>query len=125
MNFRLKMSMHATEVLRGLQASTGLTPNILARLAVSFSLRIPSVPNSQIGDQTGQEINRATLTGDQDGLYKALIAQHAKRPISDEEYFPDLFRAHLERGVDLIYQEYQLSGNRERFFIQLFYKGME
>lgn len=119
MNFRLRMSKASTETLRTLQSSTGLTPNVLVRLAVGLSLRNPKHPIKQEKDNAGQEINRATLTGEYDYIYKALITQHMGREVSDEEYFPGLFQAHLERGIPMLIREYKKAGNRERFFIQL------
>ena len=116
MNDRLKTSSLVGEKLKELQSKTNFTPNILARLAVSFSLTKPEVPSPEI--KTGPkslEFNRTTLTGEYDYAYKALIAQHANEEISDEEFFPDLFNAHLERGIRLLENEYKHSGNAEKF----------
>lgn len=119
MNFRLKMSKTTTEILKNLQSSTGLTPNVLARLSVGLSLRDSNIPEMKPKDTAGQEINRNTLTGEYDYIYRALITQHTGREVKDEEYFPELFQAHLERGASLLNREYRKAGNRERFFTQL------
>lgn len=118
MNFRLKTSKYAAEKLKQLQATTHITPNILARIAVSLSLK-DSNPVSAVENTMGLDINRTTLTGEFDYIYKALIAQHAKREITDEEYFPDLFNSHLERGIRKLSNEYQYAGNYEKFIINL------
>jgi DNA sulfur modification protein DndE len=120
MNFRLRTSRLTGDTLKSLQASTGLTPNIIARIAVALSLRNrdPVVVREHV-DTGGLEFHRDTLTGDFDYVFKALIAQHTKRAISDEEYFPGLFKAHLERGVKLLYDEYQYAGNYERLIANL------
>lgn len=119
MNFRLRTSKYAAETLKQLQSTTSLTPNILARIAVSLSLKISDPVTETVPDQNGLEIPRNVLTGEYDYIYKALIAQHCGREISDEEYFPDLFNAHLERGVRLLYNEYRHAGNYEKLIKNL------
>lgn len=118
MNFRLKTSQYAAEKLKQLQSSTNITPNILARIAVSLSLKEPN-PVSLVENTNGLELNRNTATGEYDYIYKTLIAQHAQREISDDEYFPDLFNAHLERGIRFLTNEYQYAGNYEKLIINL------
>lgn len=118
MNFRLKTSKNTGEILVKLQASTGLTWNILSRIAISLSLKDPSMPYL-VEDRTGVDIHRNALTGEHDYVYKAMIRQHAKRTISEEEYFPDLFNAHLERGILLLENEYRHAGNYEKLLQNL------
>lgn len=118
MNFRLKTSKAAGEKLVSLQATTGLTWNILSRIAVSLSLQDSSMPEL-VENKSGVDIHRNAMTGENDYIYKALIRQHAKRNISDEEYFPDLFNAHLERGIVLLENEYKHAGNYEKLLVNL------
>jgi DNA sulfur modification protein DndE len=120
LNFSLKTSKYAAETLKQLHASTSVTPNILIRYAVALSLKNPSpvIPASK-ETQDGLPLNRNTVTGEYDYIFHALIAQHLKREISDEEYFPGLFNAHLERGIRLLSGEYKTAGNSERFFRSL------
>ena len=118
MNFRLKTSKNTGEILVKLQASTGLTWNILSRIAISLSLKDPSMPYL-VEDRTGVDIHRNALTGEHDYVYKAMIRQHAKRTISEEEYFPDLFNAHLERGILILENEYRHAGNYEKLLQNL------
>ncbi|MEH6908878.1 DNA sulfur modification protein DndE [Neobacillus drentensis] len=119
MNFRLKTSKETGEKLVSLQAATSLTWNILSRIAVSISLKDPSIPEL-VENKAGVEIHRNAMTGENDYIYKALIRQHANRNISDEEYFPDLFNAHLERGIVLLENEYKHAGNYEKLLLNLF-----
>ncbi|MDX5476219.1 MAG: DNA sulfur modification protein DndE [Bacillaceae bacterium] len=118
MNFRLKTSKETGEKLVSLQSTTGLTWNILSRLALSLSLKDPSLP-VLVENKSGVEIHRNAMTGENDYVYKALIRQHAKRNVTDEEYFPDLFNAHLERGISLLENEYKHAGNYEKFLQNL------
>lgn len=118
MNFRLKTSANAQEKLLSLQAATGFTWNVLSRLAVSLSLNDPSMP-PPVEDKTGLEIHRNAMTGENDYVFKALIRQHAQENISDEDYFPNLFNAHLERGISILDNEYHYAGNYEKFLLKL------
>ncbi|KIV56068.1 DNA sulfur modification protein [Aneurinibacillus migulanus] len=122
MNFRLRTSKYTADRLKQLQASTNITPNILARLAVSLSLQQGAIDKVEIKDTAGIEFNRTTLTGEFDDVYRAAIAQHSGREVKDEEYFPELFNMHLERGVRLLFGEYKYAGNYEKFIINLLSK---
>lgn len=120
MNFRLRTSKKVEKHLKYLQSVTNLSPNILARVAVSLSLLDPSLPDKNlIKDPDGLEISRSTLTGEYDYVYKALMTQHAKKEISDTFYFPTLFNLHLERGIVLLVNEYKHAGNYDRFITNL------
>lgn len=120
MNFRLKTTEKTAISLKYLQGTTGLTPNILARISISLSLLDPELPEDVQPDSKGLEFNRNTLTGEHDYFYKSLIRQHAGRDIPEDEYFPDLFNAHLTRGVQLLEQEYKHAGNYNKLLINLF-----
>ncbi|MRX73059.1 DNA sulfur modification protein DndE [Bacillus lacus] len=119
MNFRIKTSKDTGEKLKSLQASTGLTWNILSRLAVGLSLRIKEIPDL-VEDKSGVDIHRNAMTGENDYIYKALIRQHSKKNLSDEEYFPDYFNAHLDRGIKLLENEYRHAGNYDKLLNNLF-----
>ena len=119
MNFRLKTSKETGEILKSLQNATGLTWNVLSRIGVSLSLNNPSPP-PPVPDTGGVEIHRNTMTGEYDYVFKALIRQHAGYHVPEEEYFPDLFNRHIERGVKILEGEYKLAGNYERLLTNLF-----
>ncbi|MBY3618576.1 DNA sulfur modification protein DndE [Acinetobacter sp. CUI P1] len=123
MNFRLRTSKKTADKLKDLQDKIRLTPNILSRYAVVLSLRNPEPIVTFVKDTSGLEFNRTTLTGSYDFLFKSLIAQHAQRKITDEEYFPDLYNAHLERGIILLESEYDYVGNQEKMMINLMTKA--
>ena len=118
MNFRLKTSQETGEILKSLQNSTGLTWNVLSRIAVALSLNDPNMPN-EVPDTSGVEIHRNTMTGEHDYVYKALIRQHAGYHVPEEEYFPDLFNRHIERGIRMLEGEYKLFGSYEKLLTKL------
>ncbi|MED4057783.1 DNA sulfur modification protein DndE [Niallia taxi] len=120
MSNRLKISKETSDKIIELQAPTNFTRNILVRLAIGLSLQDPSMPKI-IKDKSsgGLDIDRFILTGEYDLVYKTLITQHAKMKLTDEEYFPDWFNAHLDRGIALLESEYKHAGNAEKFMINL------
>jgi len=124
MNFRLRTSARTIRILKELQNSTQLTPNVLARLAIGLSLIQPDLPGEE-KDSNGLEINRHTLTGQHDLLFRCLIAQRHGRHIRDEEYFPGLLKSHLDRGAELLLNEYHYAGNYERLVRNLIAIGAE
>lgn len=119
MNFRLKTTEKTANSLKYLHSTTGLTPNILARIAISLSLLKPELPEEVQSESNGLEFNRNTLTGEHDYFYKSLIRQHAGRHIPESEYFPNVFNAHLARGVQLLESEYKHAGNYNKLLINL------
>lgn len=119
MNFRLKTTEKTADSLKDLQSSTGLTPNILARISISLSLLDPEPIDEVQSESKGLEFNRNTLTGEDDYYYKALIRQYSGRQIPEEEYFPNIFNAHLTRGVQLLESEYKHAGNYNKLLANL------
>jgi len=100
---RVRMSEEATQRLSLLKGRTGLTPNILCRIAFCLSLKEPGLPEIN-KDSQGQEFNRYTLTGEWDSFYMALLKV---RSINDglnlDKDQSTHFKEHIERGVILLY----------------------
>lgn len=115
MNFTLKTSKYAKETLLQLQASTGITPNILIRYAVALSIRKGNVEPVIKDPNDGLVLNRNTVTGEYDYVFRAMITQVANKELTDEEYFPGYFNGHLERGIRDLAGEYKSAGNYEKF----------
>src|ERR1700761_7682927 len=67
---KLKISADATSRLRSLRQRTGLTPNLLCRMAIMLSLEEGPVGPGTVTDEGPQEFNAYTLTGE----YHAMIA---------------------------------------------------
>jgi DNA sulfur modification protein DndE len=100
---RIRISEDATFKLRILKGRTGLTPNILCRIAFCLSLGEPKMPNLN-NDSGGQEFNRYTLTGEWDSLFIALLKEKLIREGQDSHQDLILqFKEHLERGIILLY----------------------
>src|SRR5215510_13354374 len=92
--------------LRNLKARTGLTPNLLCRLGFCLSLAEPGIPDAQLyADGHEREFNRYTLTGQWDAFFFALLRERMHQDSLDlETDLESQFKAHLSRGVTLLYQ---------------------
>jgi DNA sulfur modification protein DndE len=104
---RLRISEEVAHRLSILKARTGLTPNILCRIGFCLSLNDPTSPDPKdYPADTEKEINRHTLTGQWDPLFVALIKERCYRDGEslDDEMLADHFRAHINRGVLLLYK---------------------
>ncbi|HEV2597737.1 DNA sulfur modification protein DndE [Sphingopyxis sp.] len=99
---KLNLSVDATSKLRSLQQRTGLTPNLLCRIAAMVSLEDGPIGDGPIPDQEGKELNAYTLTGDFNSLLGALVrfveTPTTSEPLNDDQLL-DRFRAHIHRGV--------------------------
>ena len=60
-------------------------------------------------DTFGLELNRQTITGEYDDLFKSIIEVFEGKHISDDEYFQKYLKAHLDRGAKLIHSEFKYS----------------
>lgn len=99
---KLKISADATSRLRSIRQRTGVTPNLLCRIAIMLSLEEGPVARPA-PDENGQEFNAYTLTGDYHGLIVAMLRfveedEGTAGPLSDDQLLARL-RAHLHRGV--------------------------
>lgn len=105
---RIRFCDEVDQRLRHLKARTSLSANLLCRVGFSLSLAEPTIPDpAQYPEDSLREIERGTLTGRYDDLFVALLRQ---RCISDGlptvgVAFEEQFRAHMNRGVLLLYQQ--------------------
>lgn len=123
-NTRLKTSKRTAskidEIHRVLKLSSKAA---IARIAIGLSLQDPSDPRvdyeSVLDDNSGFELQRSTLFGNFEGIYRALLAEHLYSNVSESEYFPNLIKAHIERGIYLLYSEFRMAGNKDNLISHL------
>ncbi len=111
MVFKLKTSKETMIIFEQLSASVHLQPFALCKIAIALSLREPVDSLKFDTDNDGLELNRQTITGEYDELFKALIIQNANQALSDEVYFPKYLKAHIDRGARILLSEYKYSNN--------------
>jgi DNA sulfur modification protein DndE len=102
---RLRVGEEASQRLSLLKGRTGLTPNILCRIGFCLSLNDPSVPvPADYLPESDREIDRHTLTGAWDSLFVVLLRERCHRDGLDEAQLAVQFKAHIDRGVLLLYK---------------------
>ena len=113
---RLRVCQEVDQRLIVLKGRTGLTPNLLCRIGFCLSLNDLTVPdpNAYPPDST-RELNRYTLTGEWDDLFVALLRERCAHDELDlENDLEDQFRAHVNRGVLMLYQRVKHLGDLDR-----------
>ena len=109
MVFKIKTAKRTMELFEEITASTNYAPFILSKLAISMSLKsgTPLRESDFKTDFYGLELNRQTITGEWDDLYKGLIEMFEGQHLSDDDYFQKHLKAHLDRGARMIYSEFK------------------
>jgi DNA sulfur modification protein DndE len=113
MAFKLKTSKRASEIFDQIESSENLPCYTLVKLAMALSLRLKKpLEESDFRTNTlGRELNRQTITGDADAVYKCLMELYAGKHLTDEEFFPMYVKAHIDRGAILLEREQKYSSN--------------
>lgn len=99
---RVTLSKVATDKFRNLKGLTGLTPNILARMAIMLAIREGSgLKNAAVADTDGQVLNRDVLFGEHAPVYEVLINQYV-HDLEIDQALPDVITALVEIGAHKI-----------------------
>lgn len=103
---RINVSEDSRNKLSILKGRTGLLPNVLCRLGLSLSLMETGIPKPEDYPTDGSEFNRYTLMGEWDSLIVALLKERCSADglELDNDSLVKQFRAHLNRGVALLYR---------------------
>lgn len=110
MTNKLHTSLQTQEIFFSLGQSLGLQPYILSKLAIALSIRQGKLKEDDYAtDNNGLELNRQTIFGDHDLIFKSLIINCENRAICEEDYFPGAVKAHLDRGARLLEDEKRYS----------------
>lgn len=106
MTNKLHTSLKTQEIFVSLGQSLNLQPFILSKLAIALSIKKGSLePIDFETDNNGLELSRQVIFGDHDLLFRSLIVQNEGKALREEDYFPDLVKAHLDRGAKLLEAE--------------------
>lgn len=111
MQFRLRTSQKTQDIFEAIYQREYLQPFALSKISISLALRnrYNSAEDDISYDANGLDLNRQTITGDNDLLFKALIEVNEARHIPEEEYFPDVVKKYIDYGATLLEQEYKYS----------------
>jgi len=112
MTVKLRTSKKTMDIFESLKKKESLEPFVLSKIAIALSIRMgPFGDDIERTDNEGLELNRQTIFGEHDLLFRCLITNNERRVISENEYFPKLVKAHLERGAELLANEKKYSRN--------------
>lgn len=113
MVFKIRTSKKTMLLFEEISASTNYAPFILSKLAISLSIKsgTPLSDDDFKTDNFGLELNRQTITGEWDELYKGLIEMFEGHHISDDDYFQKYLKAHLDRGARMLHSEFRYNND--------------
>lgn len=113
MIFKLKTSKNTMSIFEEIGSVIHLQPFALCKIAMALSLRNAEglMDDDFKYDNDGLELNRQTIMGEYDDLFKALIVSNCGAKISDDDFFPKYVKAHIDRGAKYLYSEYKYSNN--------------
>lgn len=125
MGFRLKTSKKTKEIFEEIGASTNLKPFALSKIAISLSLKdSDSIDLYNETDTNGLELQRSTVTGEFDNVFKSLIEVNLNKHLTDDEYYPLYTKKHIDKGAEILQNLYKYSGgNLEKFLKTITQKG--
>lgn len=110
MTNKLHTSRRTQNIFVSLGKSVNLQPYILSKLAIALSIRRGQLQSGDYEtDNEGLELSRQVIFGDHDLLFKSLIVNNEGRVIREDDYFPTLVKAHLDRGAKLLADEKRYS----------------
>ena len=110
MTNKLHTSVQTQEIFFALGQSLGLQPYILSKLAIALSIRQGKLKKADYEtDNNGLELNRQTIFGDHDLIFKTLIINCENKAMCEDDYFPSAVKAHLDRGAKLLEDEKRYS----------------
>ena len=119
MVFRTKTSKKTMEIFAHIQQREYLQPFILAKISIALAIRDKYKYNGELADTGGLDLNRQTITGDNDLLFKKLIELNEGKSIPEEQYFPDYVKAYMDRGAILLESEYKYSKDIYKHLVEL------
>lgn len=113
MIFKIKTSAKTMKIFEEINSNKKLQPYILSKIAISLSLKSekPLTDKNLKTDNKGLELNRQTITGEFDLLYKVLIEVFEGKKIEENEYTAVYLKAHLDRGAELLYNEFRYNSD--------------
>ncbi|MBM7865680.1 DndE family protein [Heliobacterium gestii] len=107
MIFRLKTSKKTMDCFTEIGQKTGLKPFALAKLAIAIALNSNFDSLSFRTDTNGLDLNRQTITGEYDAMYKCLIEQHCGNHLCEDDYFPTYVKAYIDHGSILLHNQFR------------------
>ena len=123
MIFRLRTSKLTQEIFEELEARTNYKPYTLVKHAIAWSIRENTSVADFKSDSDGLDLNRQTITGDNETYFKVLMEQVEGRYLPEEEFFPGYVKAHIDRGSKLLLDMYNHAGSVDKYILHVLGEG--
>ncbi|MFR2665926.1 MAG: DndE family protein [Clostridium sp.] len=125
MGFRVKTSKKTKEIFEEIGSSSNLKPFALSKIAIALSLKDSNpIDLYYETDTNGLELQRSTVTGEFDNVYKSLMEVNLNKHLTDDEYYPLYTKKHIDKGAEILLNLYKYSGgNLEKFLRTITQKG--
>ena len=112
---QIRFSERASLELKVLKARLGITPNVLCRIGFCLSIEDPSSLSTEaFPADSDRIIDRHVLLGPYDAFLVAMMRQRIAEDMfdaTDDELVGEHFRAHVHRGVSLLYKRVKSSAS--------------
>lgn len=119
MIFRLKTSRKTHAIFKELENRTNYKAYTLVKHAIAWSLNENTSVENYESDSDGMELNRQTITGDNEAYFKVLIEQVEGRHLPEDEFFPKYVKAHIDRGSGLLLDMFNHAGSVDKYILQV------
>ncbi len=94
---RFRISKETSEQLKFIKTRTGVTPNVLCRLAIAHSFKDHKKLKDKKQELTGLEFNSSTLFGNYVKLYECLFRQ--VYGLLDPKKIESIIATHIDEGI--------------------------
>lgn len=95
---RMRISKSAADTLKLIKGRTGVTPNLVCRIALILSLEDGPRGGTKQCDQEGNEFNAPTLFGEHGVLFECLLRD--VHGLLDPKECAAVVSSHIEAGLD-------------------------
>ncbi len=123
MIFRLKTSKQTQEIFEELERRTNYKPYTLVKHAIAWSVAENTSVADFKSDSNGLDLNRQTITGDNEEYFKAMFELIEGRFLEEDEFFPQYVKAHIDRGSKLLLDMYNHAGNADKYILHVLGEG--
>ena len=119
MIFRLKTSKQTQEIFEELERRTNFKTYTLVKHAIAWSVAEKTSVKDFKSDSNGLDLNRQTITGDNEEYFKAMFELIEGRFLGEDEFFPKYVKAHIDRGSKLLLDMYNHAGSVDKYILHV------
>ncbi len=95
---RMRISKTSADTLKLIKGRTGVTPNLVCRIALILSLEDGERGGLKECDQEGNEFNAPTLFGEHGLLFECLLRE--VHGVLDQKICANVIASHIETGLE-------------------------